>query len=201
MSDKPKNKASRRTKKGGGLNEKQAQFVKEYLVDLNATQAAIRAGYSAKTAGWIGQQLLTKTHIAEAVRLEMEARSQRTEITADRVLAEYAKLAFLDPRRFYDDKGCLIPIHELPADTAACIAGMDVSTERVGKDADGSAEFATVRKIKLVDKKGALDSVARHLGMFNDKLNLSGSLEQRVREMTSEEIQAELAALRAKRNA
>jgi len=185
----------------GELTPKQAQFVKEYLVDLNATQAAIRAGYSAKMADKIGSQLLGKTRVLESVQKAMAERSQRTEITADRVLAEYAKLAFFDPRKFYDDNGCLIPIHELPDDAAACIAGMDVSTERVGKDKDGSPEFATVRKIKLVDKKGALDSVARHLGMFNDKLNLSGSLEQRVREMTPEEIQAELAALRAKRNA
>lgn len=156
--------------KSGKLTHQQAKFVEEYLVDLNATQAAIRAGYSAKTAEWIGPKLVTKSHVADAIQAEMEARSKRTLITADRVLAEYAKLAFLDPRKFYDDKGCLIPIHELPDDAAACIAGMDVSTERIGKDADGEPEFATVRKIKLVDKKGALDSVARHLGMFNDKV-------------------------------
>lgn len=159
-----------------GLNKKQAQFVKEYLIDLNATQASIRAGYSHKTAEWIGHQLLKKTHVAEAVRYEMEARAKRTEISADRVLAEYAKLAFLDPRRFYDDDGNLIPVHKLPEDVAAALAGMDVITERFGKDADGSAEFATVRKIKFADKKAALDSVARHLGMFNDKISVDGNV-------------------------
>lgn len=130
----------------------------------------------------------------------MSARSKRTEISQDRVLQEYAKLAFLDPSRFYDDKGSLIPIHELPKDVSACIAGMDIVTEKIGKNEEGKPEFATVRKIKLVDKKGALDSVARHLGMFNDKLNLSGSLEQRVRSMSKAEIEAELAALRKKRD-
>lgn len=187
--------------KVNGLSPKQARFVEEYLLDLNATQAAIRAGYKPDCAQRMGSENLSKPLVAAAIQAQMEARSQRTEISQDRVLAEYAKLAFLDPRKFYDDKGCLIPIHELPDDAAACIAGMDVVTERAGKDADGAPEFATVRKIKLVDKKGALDSVARHLGMFNDKINLSGSLEQRVREMTPEEIQSELAALRAKRNA
>lgn len=156
--------------KSGGINKKQAQFVKEYLIDLNATQAAIRAGYSAKTADRIGPELLGKTCVAEAIRLEMEARSKRTEISQDRVLQEYAKLAFLDPRKFYDEQGNLIPVHQLPEDVAAALAGMDVATERVGRDEDGKPELATVRKIKLADKKGALDSVARHLGMFTDKV-------------------------------
>ena len=156
------------------LTAKQQQFVAEYLIDLNATQAAIRAGYSKRTAEWQGPQLLGKTHVAEAVALAMKARSRRTEVTADRVLQEYAKLAFLDPRRFYDDKGCLIPVFELPADVAAALSGMEVTIERAGKDEDGKQEFADVTKIKFVDKKGALDSVARHLGMFNDKMALTG---------------------------
>lgn len=67
---------------------KQEAFVREYLIDLNATQAAIRAGYSAKTAGWIGPQLLAKTHIAEAVAKASEDRAKRTEITADKVLTD-----------------------------------------------------------------------------------------------------------------
>lgn len=154
----------------GKLTPKQAKFVEEYLLDLNATQAAIRAGYKPSQARFIGCENLTKPNIAEAIQTQMEARSQRTEISQDRVLQEYAKLAFLDPRRFYDEDGSLIPIHELSEDVAAALAGMDVSTERVGKDKDGLPEFATVRKIRLSDKKGALDSVARHLGMFNDKV-------------------------------
>ena len=68
------------------LTAKQQMFVKEYLVDLNATQAAIRAGYSVKTAGQIGDEILKKPEIAAAVQAGMDARSQRTEITADYVL-------------------------------------------------------------------------------------------------------------------
>jgi len=101
----------------------------------------------------------------------MEKRSKRTEITQDRVLQEYAKLAFLDPRAFYDENGQLIDIHKLPADVAACLAGMDVAYE---KDEDG--KVTQVRKIKFADKKSALDSVARHLGMFNDKLSLDAKV-------------------------
>lgn len=150
------------------LTAKQQVFVQEYLVDLNATQAAIRAGYSKRTAGWIGPQLLGKTHIAEAVQGAMAKREERTEITQDRVLKEYAKLAFLDPRRFYDDDGQLLQVHELPEDVAAALSSMEVVTEKAG-----DLELA-VRKIKFSDKKAALDSIARHLGMFKDKTELTG---------------------------
>lgn len=81
------------------LTPKQKRFVDEYLIDLNATQAAIRAGYSKRTAEWIGPQLLGKTHVSEAVTERMRARELRTEITQDRVLQELAKIAFSDIRR------------------------------------------------------------------------------------------------------
>ena len=151
------------------LTAKQKVFVQEYLVDLNATQAAIRAGYSKRTAEWIGPQLLGKTHVSEAVQGAMAKREERTEITQDRVLKEYAKLAFLDPRRFYDEGGQLLQVHELPEDVAAALSSMEVVTERAGE-----LELA-VRKIKFSDKKAALDSIARHLGMFKDKTELTGS--------------------------
>ena len=79
------------------LTGKQKRFVEEYLCDLNATQAAIRAKYSAKTAEWIGPQLLQKTHVAAAIQAEMDKRSVRTEITADRVLREVSHMALYDP--------------------------------------------------------------------------------------------------------
>jgi phage terminase small subunit len=151
------------------LTPKQQRFVDEYLIDLNATQAAIRAGYSEKTAQEIGSENLSKPIIAEAIAAAMKEREKRTEITQDRVLKEYAKLAFLDPRRFYDEDGALIPVHKLDADVAAALVGVDVHEEKV----DGVA-IGQTKKIKFVDKKGALDSVARHLGMFNDKLQMTG---------------------------
>ena len=150
-----------------GLTDKQSRFVEEYLIDLNATQAAIRAGYSAKTAEWIGPQLLGKTHVAEAVRAGRASLSKRVEITQERVLQEYARLAFFDPRKVFDSTGAPKPIHELDDDTAAAIIGLEVV--QVGNAEVGVGD---ILKYKLADKKGALDSVARHLGMFNDKLDL-----------------------------
>ena len=154
------------------LTPKQCRFVDEYLIDLNATKAAIRAGYSTNRANAMGHENLTKPDIAAAIEAAMKARSERTEITQDRVLAEYAKLAFLDPRRFYDEHGALKPVHLLDADVAAALVGVDV-VDSFDKE---SQTTTTTKKIKFVDKKGALDSCARHLGMFTEKVEHSGEI-------------------------
>lgn len=155
------------SKKGKNqLTAKQSAFVAEYLIDLNATQAAIRAGYSEKTAHNIGCENVIKPIIAAAIAEAQAKREERTEITQDRVLEEYAKLAFLNPKKFYNDKGDLIPIHLLPDDVAAALTGMDITTSFDKK----SETFDTIKKIKYSDKKGALDSVAKHLGMFVDRV-------------------------------
>jgi len=166
------------------LPKRQVLFVKEYLIDLNATQAAIRAGYSKATAAEQASRLLSNVKIQAEIKKAMDKRAQRTEITQDRVLKEYARLAFFDPRKFFDENGDIKAITNLDDDTAACVAGMDVLTKYT-KDKDGDVGPETIKKIKLADKKGALDSVARHLGMFekdNDQqkanvvlnLNLTG---------------------------
>jgi len=150
------------------LTPKQSLFVQEYLIDLNATQAAIRAGYSEKTAYAIGEQNLKKLEIANSIKEALEKRSARTEITQDRVLKEYARLAFLDVRKLYDDNGNLLHVTDLDDDTAAAIAGLEIAREggpaRKNNDEDSSPTY--IHKYKLADKRGALDSVARHLGMF-----------------------------------
>lgn len=160
-----------------GLTPKQARFVDEYLKDLNATQASIRAGYSAKTADRIGPELLGKTCVAEALAVRIKAREKRTEITQDRVLQEYARLAFLDPAKLFGDDGRPLSIQQMDEDTRRAIIGVDVAT--VGNDQMGVGE---VLKLRLADKRAALDSVARHLGMFNDKLdlNVTGPLAERL---------------------
>lgn len=153
------------------MTPKQQLFVREYLVDLNATQAAIRAGYSAKTAQSIGQENLTKPDIAAAIQAAMDKRAQRVGVTADRVLDEIAKLAFFDPRRLFDDDGKPIHVSKLDDETAAAVAGLDVVTQ-------GNADvgFADVLKVKLTDKAKALEMLGRHLKLFTDKVEVSGAV-------------------------
>lgn len=146
-----------------GLTNKQQCFVEEYLVDLNAAQAAIRAGYSKKTAHIIGAQNLSKLNIAKAITEAREKRSERTEITQDRVLKEIGLVAFGDLRKLFDDDG-LKKITDLTADEAAMLAGVEVVTAQQG---EGPVEH--IAKIKRNDKLKALELIGRHLKMFTDK--------------------------------
>lgn len=156
------------------LTAKQQRFVDEYLIDLNATQAAIRAGYSEKTARSISNENLTKPDIQAAIEKGMQARSGRVEITQDMVLRELAKIGFSDIRKVVrwgetqvrmidgEDDGPedMVPYHGL--------ALID-STEIDDNIAGAIAEVSQTRdglKVKLHDKKGALVDIGRHLGMF-----------------------------------
>lgn len=111
------------------LTPKQERFVAEYLIDLNATQAAIRTGYSAKTAASQGARLLKQGGVARAVQAAQQARAVRTEITQDRVLQELARIAFFDIRRLYRADGSMKDPCELDADTAAALASIEVKEE------------------------------------------------------------------------
>lgn len=155
----------------GKLTPKQTAFVQEYLIDLNATQAAIRAGYSEKTSYSIGQENLNKPEIQEAVQKAMEERSKRTEITQDRVLKELALIGFLDIRDAFDESGNLIPIKNMPEDVARAIGGIDHSV--IGSDEE---KVGVTSKIKLIDKKGTLELMGRHLKMFTDKVEMEGNV-------------------------
>lgn len=159
------------------LTPKQARFVDEYLKDLNGTQAAIRAGYSARTANEQAARLLAKASVIQAVAERMKAREKRAEITQDRVLAELAKIAFGDVRGMFDEAGRLLPIHKLSDEQAAALAAMDLTLVPAG---DG--EVLEVRKVKRWDKAKALELLGRHLGLWNDKLdlNVTGALADRL---------------------
>ncbi|QOF94236.1 terminase small subunit [Novacetimonas hansenii] len=155
------------------LTPKQARFVEEYLVDLNATQAAIRAGYSKKTAVQIGHENLTKPDIQAAIAEAQLERSKRTEITQDRVLQELAKLGFSDIRNIFGDDGEL----KSPADMDPAVSASVASIEVILRAVPGSpGEVEKVAKVKSWDKLGALTQIGRHLGMFKDKLETTGNI-------------------------
>lgn len=156
------------------LNNKQKSFVREYLVDLNATQAAIRAKYSKKSAYSIGEENMRKPEIAKSIQAEMDKRGKRTEITADKVLQELAKLGFADIRNVFNENGQLLPVHMLPPEVAASISSIEVVTTRIpGSD---PVEVEHTSKIKFWDKRGSLELLGKHLKLFTDKVELSGRL-------------------------
>lgn len=147
------------------MNFKQQRFIDEYLIDLNATQAAIRAGYSPKTAKVIGYENLAKSEISNAISRAMAERSRRTGISQDRVVQELAKIAFVNITDICDPAGRI-------KDTAkeedlAAIEGLRVKRSR--SDTGSSEE----REVKLCSKLKALELLGKHLGMWNDKVDLN----------------------------
>lgn len=142
------------------LTEKQKRFVSEYLVDLNATAAAKRAGYKDPN---IGRQLIAKNNVYAAIQKEIQERSQRTEITQDMVVRELAKLGFFDIRKLFDKDGKPLDISKLDDDTAAALVGLDVQDV---SDGDGNY-VGFIKKYKMADKIKALELLGKHVGAFD----------------------------------
>lgn len=160
------------TKRVGGLLPKQAKFVAEYLLHGNASKAALAAGYSPKTAHVIGQENLRKPAIASllAQKTAVIARAQdeRLEamvLTKERVERETARLAFFDVRKLVDAEGKPIPLHQLDADTAAAIEGVDISEFFTGTGDSRKVKRRTY-KFKVGGKNAALERAAKILGQF-----------------------------------
>lgn len=153
--------------KSDGLTPRQARFVEEYLVDLNATQAAIRAGYSAQTADKIASELLRKTRVAEAITAAQAARSERTQVTADRVLEELAAIGFA---RLTDFAAWGPGRFELFASTAVdsrALVEIKVKETVLAAGEDGETVIKREYGIKLHDKLKALDKLGQHLGLWD----------------------------------
>lgn len=162
------------------LRNKQRRFVDEYLIDLNATQAAIRAGYSQRTGRDIGCENLAKPNIAAAIQERMQARSERTEITQDRVLTELAKLGFSDIRKAIKWGTLGAVTNELTAETliensVELIDSADVDDDTAVAIAEISQTPQGI-KLKMHDKRAALVDIGRHLGMFIERKQITGSV-------------------------
>lgn len=160
---KPKTRRSVSQPKAVPLSPRQQKFIAEYLVDLNATQAAIRAGYSAKTASVQAFDLLRKPAIASALESARTQHATNAGLSVERVLQEAMRLAFFDIRKLTDSEGNPIPVHQLDADTAAAIQGLELATER-GPDKESGPTI--VRKYKIADKNSAIERLFKHLGLF-----------------------------------
>lgn len=155
------------------MTPKQARFVAEYRKDLNATQAAIRSGYSAKTASSQGERLLRNAEIAKAVAEKTQQQLESADLSAVRVLEELRRLSFADIRGLFDADGNLKPLHELTAEQAACIGGFEV----IKKNAEaGDGKIDTVHKIKVIDKTRSLEMLAKHFALLTEKIEHSGGI-------------------------
>jgi phage terminase small subunit len=144
------------------LSALQQNFVEEYLIDFNGTRAAERAGYSSRSASTMASRLLSHPQISLAIAEGIEARAARTRVTADRVIDEYARIAFSDMRRYVEwgSGGVALKASSaIDVVDAACVAEVTETKTATG----GTVKF------KLHDKRAALDALAKHLGLFVER--------------------------------
>lgn len=147
------------------LTDKQQRFVDEYLIDLNATQAAIRAGYSVNTAQEQGSQNLSKLMVQQAIAERMAERSKRTGVNQDRVVLELAKIAFVKMTDIVTSEGKIK--ENATDDDLSCIESVKY------KRSDTDTGYSVEREVKIGSKLKALELLGKHLGMWNDKLDVN----------------------------
>lgn len=155
-----------------GAKQRRTRFLKEYLLEHNATKAAIAAGYSEKTAYSQGNRLLKNAEVQAALAKEEEKLNSKLDISIERVAKEFARIAFCDTRKLFRDDGSLLPPSQWDDDTAAAIGGMDVNELFEGSGEDRS-QVGYIKKVKMTDKVRALEGLGRYLKMFVDKVEIS----------------------------
>lgn len=157
------------------MTDAQKRFCNEYLIDLNATRAYKVAYPNCKkdeTAKSAGSRLLTNVNVQNYISKKMKEREKRTEVTQDMVIKELAKIAFLDIRKLYTENGQLKNVADIDDDTAGAISSLETLEEYDGYG-DEREKIGDTQKVKLLDKTKALELLGRHLGIFNDKLDVN----------------------------
>jgi len=168
------------------LTEKQKRFCLEYLIDFNATQAAVRAGYSKKTSKQIGSENLSKPVLQEFLAKKVTRVNEKLELTVERILEEQMRLAFVDTSKLFDEDGNLIPINELPEDITRAISSVNI--EQISLTDDKGGETVTRKfRYKLWDKKDALAKLMQYMGMLVTKNEHSGPNGEPIRTETKTE--------------
>lgn len=159
------------------MTPKQEAFVREYLIDMNATQAAIRAGYSEATAYSIGQENLNKPDIADAIKFELGERATRTQINADYVLNRLVEIDQMDVLDIMDDKMNLKAVREWPRVWRQYLSGFDVA-EMFEGGGDDRKMVGVLKKIKWPDKVKNLELLGKHVGVqaFKERVEHSGEM-------------------------
>ncbi|HQK27159.1 MAG TPA: terminase small subunit [Smithellaceae bacterium] len=162
------------------ITDRMKKFVDEYLIDFNATQAAIRAGYSPDTANEQGSQLLARPDIRELVAEGQKAIAERTQTFQDNAVDELKIVGFSDLADFLTVKeGGIVEqksFDQLTKEQTKCIKKIK-QTVRTSHSSDGTILHQTATlEVELYDKLKALELLGRHLGMFNDTLRLEGAL-------------------------
>jgi len=151
------------------MTPRQARFVAEYLIDLNATAACLRAGYSPRGAAQAAERLLRNVEVAAEVAKKTQRQLAKADLSAARTLEEMRRLAFSNVRSLFDDRGNLRPIQDLTEEEAACIASIEVIIKNA-QAGDGHTD--TVHRIKVWDKPRTLEMLGKHFALLVERVKL-----------------------------
>lgn len=157
------------------MTDAQKRFCDEYLIDLNATRAYKVAYPKCKkdeTANAASSRMLRNVKVQEYISEKQKEIEKRTEVTQDMVIKELAKIAFLDIRKLYTENGQLKNVADIDSDTAGAISSLETLEEYEGYG-DDREKIGDTQKVKLLDKTKALELLGRHLGIFNDKMDVN----------------------------
>lgn len=157
------------------MTDAQKRFCDEYLIDLNATRAYKVAYPRCKkdeTANAASSRMLRNVKVQEYISEKQKEIEKRTEVTQDIVIKELAKIAFLDIRKLYTENGQLKNVADIDSDTAGAISSLETLEEYEGYG-DDREKIGDTQKVRLLDKTKALELLGRHLGIFNDKMDVN----------------------------
>lgn len=157
------------------LRPKQIIFINEYVIDKNATRAAIAAGYSKKTAASMGAENLRKPQIKREIEKRLAALAKKSEITAERLIAELKSLALVKLTDAFDENGKMYMPKQMPDDVQVAISSIEVYSDTVG-----GFKIGQTTKVKLNDKIRAIELLGKHLGLFKDNVHITQTTDESV---------------------
>ena len=151
---------------GKELTHKQKRFCHEYLIDLNAKQAAIRAGYSKKNAQFQASRMLTNANVSGILQKLRDKQLAKIDLSTEEVLSAIKEIGFSDPRKAFDQFCRLLPVNEWPPEVARCIVSVEIVEEFQGKG-DSRELTGYVKKVRFWNKNDALEMCMRYLGLYD----------------------------------
>lgn len=151
------------------LTQKQLLFTQEYLKDLNATAAYIRAGYGPNNAEKSGPALLGDSRVQLEVSKYLAKREEKSNVSVEKVLKDLKRIAECDLKDAYNEDGTLVNVRNMPEDIRKCISAIEVYEE---KDREGNW-IGTTKKIKFWDKNKALEMLGKYLKLFTEEVNVN----------------------------
>lgn len=160
----------------GGVHQRRTRFVKEFLIDQNATQAAIRAGYSEKSAKVTGCRLLTDANVLRAIGERNEVINNKLDLTAERLKMELARLCYFDAANFFNPDGSAKAITDLDEDSRRAIAGFEMAELYEGSGEERK-QAGYIKKFKLPDKTRAIELAMRVEKMLIERVEITGANE------------------------